>query len=323
MRSSRWLLLLWLWADIWTAHSLLQWLEMFKDKTHLALCQLAFDHRKDPAMTFITDRSKTTDETSPNDATCSSFAALRHHIGRLAHHIRAVKEVIDDSKGLKRQFDEYEVRLVPKVESIDPPKADSKTTPEGIIKRMSTKDGAPLPDDVSRALKAMSEKMPLHDKILEKYADVNFKPAVHAEIQVLEHFYRQRLAFSNKGLYIGCSKPACYLCHLYIQHHPLHCIVPQSHKKIYFNWGPPRLADGVNDDQYITQRDILNSMLRSIRKEVFDQICGKVKGFGWHPDSITNITQNTRPVLGENSMKLTVEALEKLNIGEYPGLVLR
>jgi hypothetical protein len=95
--------------------------------------------------------------------------------------------------------------------------------------------------------------MQILGKIREKYNDEKFKPAVHAEIQVLEHFYKEGFKFANGDKYIGCSKPACFCCHLYIQNHPLRCIVPQSHKKVYFHWGPPLLIDGGRDKQFVTR----------------------------------------------------------------------
>jgi hypothetical protein len=94
-------------------------------------------------MKCIEHRGKTVDETYPNDPIPFEFEALRHYIGRLGHHIRAVTQVIEDSKGLRRLFDEYTVSQVPVLSSVFDTEADSKNTLEGILNRMSNTAGYP------------------------------------------------------------------------------------------------------------------------------------------------------------------------------------
>jgi OTT_1508-like deaminase len=58
------------------------------------------------------------------------------------------------------------------------------------------------------------------------------KTRVHAELQVVDYFSRKKLEFVGGDKYVGCSKPACYLCYRWISLHPGGFSLPASHKKV-------------------------------------------------------------------------------------------
>ena len=97
--------------------------------------------------------------------------------------------------------------------------------------------------------------------------------------------------FVEGDKYIACSKPACYCCYHYICAHPGNFIRPASHNKVYLNWRPP---DVINDDAKgsaaMCQRDIMNDMLKCIRRDVLTQIKNQSGRRRSHPDSTTGIT---------------------------------
>ncbi|RYP03830.1 hypothetical protein DL764_004880 [Monosporascus ibericus] len=62
------------------------------------------------------------------------FYHIRHYIGRLAHHFRAPKQVLEDFACLEHILDAYDIRLIAQVANIEPPEADDHTTLDGIIK---------------------------------------------------------------------------------------------------------------------------------------------------------------------------------------------
>lgn len=79
-----------------------------------------------------------------------------------------------------------------------------------------------------------------------------FPTKVHAELILIEHFDSLRLRYYDDDRYIGCSKPACYLCFQYIQatnrvYHkarkPL-LVEPATHNNIYTEWRPPDITVG-------------------------------------------------------------------------------
>lgn len=74
-------------------------------------------------------------------------------------------------------------------------------------------------------------------EILNK--EYTFSTLVHAELLLLDHFWRNDYQFWVRDRYIGCSKPACYSCYRYISNHPGNFVDPPSHYKIHMNWRAP------------------------------------------------------------------------------------
>ena len=68
-------------------------------------------------------------------------------------------------------------------------------------------------------------------------------------------FHKSKLYFDvdeeGEDKYIACSKPACYYCHLYIRHHPLQVVVPETYRKVYLNWGPEKLHGSAKDPGWL------------------------------------------------------------------------
>lgn len=221
-----------------------------------------------------------------------AFQEVRHYIGRLSDHVRAPKHVIEDALKLPSIFEVYEVARVPQMPNIDAPKADALTTPEGILNRMGAFRNEDTRREYEEYLSSMNLKWELGRRILEQYDQPSFKPRVHAEIQVLEHFYQNDIKFADDDRYIGCSKLACFCCSLYFRHHPMSMVELDAHYNIWLNWGPPALPKGAEDEWYIHQRNILQGMLETIRKEVLNQVKNKVEPLNWHADSLTGITQS-------------------------------
>lgn len=148
-------------------------------------------------------------------------------------------------------------------------------------------------DEVARyqlMLAHMSDKFGLYSRFMSFYKDRNFLPRVHCEINLLEYFYTKRLPFVDSDRYIGCSKPACYCCLLYIRNYPGCFVEPTSHQKIYLNWRPPDLDLEDKEKARTHQRDMLNSIIPILRKEALHQISERGSPVKWHPDSTTGIT---------------------------------
>jgi hypothetical protein len=119
------------------------------------------------------------------------------------------------------------------------------------------------------------------------------KTIVHAELLLIDHFERNSRNFLGQGeKYIGCSKPACYLCHMYITQHPNRYTIPASHNKVYVGWRPP--------DVYIrepgafgllqVQERILLRMIDLVRNDLFSEIKSHNMRLPFHTDSTTGIT---------------------------------
>lgn len=230
----------------------------------------------------------------------SPFQLVRHYIGRLGYHFRVAATLIAAAQRLPELFEGFEVRCLSTASSShDPPLTDAKTTFESMIVRMLPQGATEDVLHYQTMLAIMDQKFDLYSRFLASYRDPNFRPRVHCELALLEHFYTNGIPFVDLDRYIGCSKPACYCCALYIRCHPGGFVEPASHQKIYLNWFPPELAFQDREKARIHQRDILNLMIPSIRGEVLRQISECSGPTRWHPDSTTGITHSNDLIIGE------------------------
>lgn len=183
------------------------------------MCLLAYRGRKGEEMKHMKKKTTGVYATQTSPEISSGFDTTRHFIGRLAHHIRAPKQVLEDLSNLENLLCAYEVCHIPQGKNIAAPKADNQTTLNGILRRMF-RPSDPLLKEYERDLSTMDQRLSLQENLMGQYNNPNFIPNVHAEIRVLEHFHENSLRFAGNDRFIGCSKPACYCCQLYIQHHP-------------------------------------------------------------------------------------------------------
>ncbi|EER38803.1 conserved hypothetical protein [Histoplasma capsulatum var. duboisii H88] len=259
------------------------WLQRFcnSDPNDLVyLCNLAFENRKSSDMRHLKELCDEPPYKASKDAIHNKFGRLRHYIGRLAHHIRAANSLVSNASKLRHLLNGFSIRAI--------------TTP-------ARAEWLPPIDEAAVRGKTLLDKVLVHPTV---------RPRVHAEVQVLEHFHEKALEFEDSDRYIACSKPSCYCCKLYFRYHPGNFEEPTSHCKIYLNWRSPDVslksdagaANGEEENEsQILQRNILNAMIREIRKDALHQIAGKQKPSNWHPDSHTGIT-STVAINGQSTV---------------------
>lgn len=273
---------------------LVDWLQQFERvRDHVALCKLAYELRKSESMKRLKRLSEDPTYHRDPDGRLSPFSQVRHYVGRLAEHIRVPQRLIEELGRLEDLLlNPFQVQVIPVSSCIPPPRQeerDDRGIIDSICIRMLPKDSPDLPN-VRAWLTELDRMYHIIERVEDSYKNPNFRPRVHAEIQVLEHFHSRGLTWLDGDRYIGCSKPACFLCHLYLRHHPARPVEPESHRKIYLNWGPPLLAKRAQDESYLHQRDILNKMVEEIRKDALEQIRQRQGPQQWHADSHTAIT---------------------------------
>jgi len=153
-----------------------------------------------------------------------------------------------------------------------------------------------LPADQSDRLHQVQETLnnlrifDVSTRFVKEYTDKNFKPRIHAELLLLAHFYHRDLEFVNKDRYIGCSKPSCYCCDLYIRCHPGNFVVRPSHGNLWMNWRAP--VPPLDDDKAAQKHTakVLNDMVKYVRRDVLFQIESKQPRRSRVPDSTTGIS---------------------------------
>lgn len=224
-----------------------------------------------------------------------AFFLTRHYIGRLGSHLRAAKVLVATRSRIPGLFDDFTVQKLaaPKAET-SPPPINHRTTIEEILKRMLPANSSKLAD-YGEDLAAMDRNFDLRGRVTEMYKDKEFRPRVHAELNLLEHFYREQLEFVDNDRFIACSKPACYCCYHYICQHPGGFVRPPAHGTRYLNWRPPDLANTADELEVTHQRDVLNKVIREIRSDVLKIIEQRRPRSRWRPLSTTGVTNSEKP----------------------------
>lgn len=247
---------------------------------------------KSAEMSYVKERAATSEDYGNRQ---NPFAEVRHFVGRLAFHAKSVRVLMSAASRLPALFSDPRIEAVERPPSIVPsPPLRNKVNLDSMAKRMVRNNEALLLD-VRARLRALDQLLGIEKILREEYANKNIKPCVHAELVLLEHFFqnRQHIELYDNDNFIGCSKPSCYCCFLYIREHPGHFVEPATHQKIYLNWMPPTSIPGVQEtDSELArhERIMLNKMVESIRGRTIDQIRSRTRRRQNHFDSVTGDT---------------------------------
>ncbi|KAK1673150.1 hypothetical protein BDP55DRAFT_556971 [Colletotrichum godetiae] len=271
---------------------LIKWLRRFEDNTPDAiLCRTAYRSRKDHEMRRIEQLGHCQDSEDfahPDDIT-KAFRAVRHMIGRLAARIRSVNQLLDDSKRMENLLKTYQVAAVRRPISASVPEADAHTTLPRILNRI-------LPETDSRYnsylgfLQRMNPQVDIEARLHNKFEVGGLLTCIHAEVQMLHHFFESGRRYVSADRYIACSKPACVGCESYTRHHPARVTLLDAHKKVYPNWGIVSLVGGKQNPGWINQRKIINDVIGDLKPMVIDHLGELHAATLRRPDSLTEIT---------------------------------
>ncbi|RYP52747.1 hypothetical protein DL768_002176 [Monosporascus sp. mg162] len=111
-----------------------KWLQKFREQDPVDLCYLAYEQRRADEMKHVVTKIDTAQCGQGVRTASDVFYYIRHYVGRLAHHVRAPKQVLEDFACLEHLLDTYDIRLIAQVANIEPPEPDGHTTLEGILK---------------------------------------------------------------------------------------------------------------------------------------------------------------------------------------------
>jgi hypothetical protein len=269
-----------------------------------SLVEFAYKNRHSDFMRQLATLAHEQRYKTSGDSLQATCASARHHIGRLGLHARSARALASYTQRMMPFLDSYTVQAVPnpmKGNGRPPPR--KTTNVEAALKRMLPSD-APELEVYRQALALMDKPFKISERFLQDYSDSKNKTRVHAEVQVLHHFDQYDKEFAGGDKYIACSKPACFCCHLYFRHHPGGFVEPRSHHKVYLNWQPPGM-ESPKIEQKNQLRDILNLMIKDIRKDALGQIIKKAAPRGCHPDSITGISLSIFPAPQRDTISTT------------------
>ncbi|OJJ65666.1 hypothetical protein ASPBRDRAFT_49597 [Aspergillus brasiliensis CBS 101740] len=258
----------------------------------LALCHYAYVQIKSVFARIIGLKAQDEERLMGPGDKRSPFALVIHYLGRLADHIRAPSQLVEDACHLSQILDSHQVVAITCVPSVPRPVPDNLTTLDGVLNRMFKNDDQEKLQikNLLLSMNFRSQSRTFQD-FMEQYDKCTAQ--VHAEVQALNHFFRLNLSFVGNDRYIACSKPACLCCELYFRHHPARMVVPESHRKVWVNWSPQLVKDPTRGDpDYDLQVKVLNEMTNELRRAVIAQIFDQSSPSPWHPDSQTAISND-------------------------------
>lgn len=145
----------------------------------------------------------------------------------------------------------------------------------------------------------------------------NTKTRVHAELILIDHFDKHGCSFlDGNDKYIGCSKPACYLCHAYITSHPGRYTVPASHQKLYVGWRLPDIdpKDPACAAQHKSQERIMMKLIDWVRKDITTDIESRTSRLPYHADSTVGMTSTSKTLASKPDLLSSALSLYDVDI---------
>ncbi|KAJ0315631.1 hypothetical protein COL5a_011943 [Colletotrichum fioriniae] len=269
---------------------LVEWLRQFESKSpDTTLCRTAYRSRNDEEMRYIEQLGRGTEDGPRPEDLIKAFRTVRHMIGRLAARIRSINQLLDDSSRVEALLKAYQVAAVQRPISALVPEADAHTTLPRILNRI-----LPETDDRFNSylgfLQRMDPQVRVEGQLQDRFKIGELQPCVHAEIQMLHHFYDSERRYISNDRYIACSKPACVGCESYARHHPARVTLLDAHQKVYPNWGIVSLVGGKQNPGWINQRKIINDVIGDLKAMVIDRLGELHATTMQRPDSLTEIT---------------------------------
>ncbi|EFQ34197.1 uncharacterized protein GLRG_09341 [Colletotrichum graminicola M1.001] len=285
---------------------IMNWLRSFEDNnsSELSMCRAAYCARNDEELRQIEQFGQESEETPDVMQTLPAFRAVKHMIGRLAAYIRAVSQLLDDGSRLRKLLMDY--RIVYSVQcpaSAAVPEADPHTTLSGVLKRLLPNQDIRYPQYL-RFLADLDKQVHLESRLHREFEPGKLEPGVHAEVQLLHHFYSEKRQFAAKDRYIACSKPACICCELYFRHHPAKVCLLDSHRKVYPNWGILSLEGGAENPHWLEYRRTINGVVGDLKFMVLDQISELQILSCERQDTLTQITTSQGSVDGDSDSEM-------------------
>ena len=273
-----------------------------------ALVQICYRSRRGPAFDTL-KRLAGQGETRRLD-----FEQLYDLLCKLGQHVHIAKKLIEAAVSLSQDFMEgFCINVLPSSKEQRLPLTPKEATIESTVGRMFSN-----PADQRKFMDRLQfiwDPSELSEVLQKQHST---KTRVHAELLLLDHFDTHELRFlDNDDKYIGCSKPACYLCYAYIRHHPGRYAVPPSHQKLYMGWRHPDI-DCNATARKAQQEQIMLKLIEWVRRDVATDIESRTKRLPYHADtagmsSLSKSTASNVPSLHdvETFGKLCVRVLNR------------
>lgn len=211
------------------------------------------------------------------------YERLSKLLYKLGKHITLTRKLVQARLALREDFQHgFEVAIISDNQNPNLPSQHVRDL-EKIAKSIF-----PDPDERSSLI--------LH---VQRFFDINYvsetlvdrqqsSRRIHAEIKMIDYFDREGDYFLDKNdRYIGCSKPACYLCYHYIAGHPKGYALPPSHQKLYPAWCLPLVRDSDRrpSERFSIQERFLEKITQKLETDLRAEVENQLGPRAPHADS--------------------------------------
>jgi hypothetical protein len=217
------------------------------------------------------------------------FEQLYKLLCKLGKHVTISRKLIDSAVLLPQDFNQgFIIKAVPSSNFKKLPLLAKETTVESTAGRMFSNS-----EDKDRFLNRLESVWNSDELSTWLRKEITTKTRVHAELLLVNHFDKQGCTFlDGSDKYIGCSKPACYLCYAYISSHPGRYALPPSHQKLYVAWRVPDVYSGEaqSHERSLVQENVLLKIIDWVRRDLTTEIESREPRRPYHADSTAGIT---------------------------------
>jgi hypothetical protein len=247
-------------------------------------CMEAYRMRRTPVMRRL-------NHICSHPGNISIWSSIRHYVGRLGSWTKAARTVVCTARHLPSRFRGFDVRRL------------SNPLPASISWKIGFSDlenelQALFPVfhsstcGISMACFTESYQKSLQRNKKDERKRSDFQPKVHAEALLAEYFSSKNLRFVADDRYIGCSKPSCYCCDLYLKHSSPDFISRPCHGNVWPKWQPP-CFEGLQSQHSVSRAtQILTSMVSDVDHDIRRRIMAGNPPGKRRPDSNTGLSSS-------------------------------
>ena len=233
-------------------------------------------------------------DNAPKDAG-SAWYELCHYTARLGSWVRAVRVLVYFVREHPQVLENFQVGFIAAPKICKPSLQTRKPKLLDVLWRI-------LPEDKARAARLFRrlESFPAFNfeaAFSRKWRQKKFTARSHAELMLLDHFWRNNLAFFQSVEFVGSSKRSCYCCNLFFELHNSNIATRLTHSNTWSKWClPPGLARADKRRLAEGQVTILERMNQIIARDILHHIEEGVLRHVRLKDSTTGMW--TAPTLG-------------------------
>jgi hypothetical protein len=252
--------------------------------------------------------------TAQDQTRYQEFEELYKLLCKLSKHVTVCRKLIQAAELLPRDFgDDLTLRPVSSSILQNLPLSSRKISVESIVGRMFSD-----PVEQKQFLSRLEFLWSTSELSMQLKRQISTKTRVHAELVLINNFDIHGCNFlDGEDKYIGCSKPACYLCYAYISNHPKRYALPSSHQKIYVAWRLPDVyrTEPDHENRLKTQEQILRTMIDRVRHDLTTEMQSRDPRRPFHADSTagrTSVLESSAPKVSSSFASLSLNSVVPL-----------